>query len=113
MDNELIVTKNWWNNNWKWFLPASLLLFLLLLGFILTSGNGGNITTIAQAYADDALYQKAIGELDALVHQKLLVLKGEAHAFKRSLADMDRLREYLNYLETGRDATLFLLSWHQ
>jgi hypothetical protein len=61
----------------------------------------------------DALYQKAIGELDSLVHQKLLILKGEAHAYKRCLADMDRLRDYLTYLETGRDAALFLLSWHQ
>jgi hypothetical protein len=89
MDNELIVTKNWWNTNWKWFLPASLLLFLLLLVFFLTSGNGGNITTIAQTYADDSLYQKAIekantnkrvlsiiGKIEPL--DKLAILEGDA-----------------------------------
>ena len=61
----------------------------------------------------DSIYHKAIQDLNALVHQKLLVLKGDAHAYKRILAEMRRLKEYLVYLESGRDATLFLLSWHQ
>ena len=63
--------------------------FSLLLGFILTSGNGGNITTIAQAYADDSLYKKAIekantnervlnsiGKIESL--DKLAILEGDA-----------------------------------
>ena len=76
---------------------------------------GENILKNAKSVREhlDSIYQKAIQDLDALVHQKLLVLKGEAHAYKQTLAEMDRLREYLVYLESGRDATLFLLSWHQ
>jgi hypothetical protein len=58
MDNELMVKKNWWNSNWKWSLPT--LLFLLLLGFLLSSTIDENITDIAQAYSDDSLYEKAI-----------------------------------------------------
>jgi hypothetical protein len=60
MDNELIVKKSWWNRNWKWFLPTSLFLFLILSGFLLSATIDGNITDIAQAYSDNALYEKAI-----------------------------------------------------
>lgn len=60
MENELIVNKNWWNNNCKWFLPTSLLLFLLVSGFILSSDIGSNIMDTTQAYTDDSLYQQAI-----------------------------------------------------
>ena len=60
MNNELIVKKSWWTNNWKWFLPISLLFFLLLFGFLLSSNIVGNITNIAQGYSDPSLYKKAI-----------------------------------------------------
>lgn len=75
MDNELIVNNNWWNNNWKWFLPTSLLLLLLLSGFILSSGIGGNITDITQAYADDSLYQNAINKVKT--NKRVLDILGE------------------------------------
>jgi hypothetical protein len=60
MNNELIVKKSWWTSNWKWFLPISLLLFLLLFGFLLSSNIVGNITNIAQGYSDPSLYKEAI-----------------------------------------------------
>lgn len=60
MENELMVNKNWWNNNWKWFLPTSLLLFLFVFGFILSSDISSNIMDTTQAYTDDSLYQQAI-----------------------------------------------------
>lgn len=89
MDNELIVDKNWWNNNWKWFLPTSILFCLLLIGLMVSSGIGGNMTDIAQAYTEDSLYQNAVekvktnkralavlGEIEPI--DKLAVLEGNA-----------------------------------
>jgi hypothetical protein len=75
MNNELLVNKNWWNSNWKWFLPTSLILFLLLFGFILSSSIDGNITDIALAYSDDSLYEKAIEK--AKTNERVLEVIGE------------------------------------
>lgn len=41
------------------------------------------------------------------------ILKGDAQELKRVLGEINRVQDYLKYLESGRDATLFLLSWHQ
>lgn len=89
MDNELIVERSWWKRNWKWFLPTSLLLFLLLSGLILSSSVDGNVTDIAQAYSDNSLYEKAIkkaktnkrvleviGKIEPI--DKLAILEGNA-----------------------------------
>jgi hypothetical protein len=75
MDNELIVNKSWWNSNWKWFLPTSLILFLLLFGFILSSTVDGSITDIAQAYSDNSLYEKAIEKVKT--NKRVLETLGE------------------------------------
>jgi hypothetical protein len=60
MSNELIVKRSWWTNNWKWFLPISILLFLFLFGFLLSSNIAGDMTDIAKSYSDQSLYEKAI-----------------------------------------------------
>jgi hypothetical protein len=60
MDNELIVEKSWWERNWKWFLPTSIVLISLVLGILFTSAIDGNLTDIAQAYSEQSLYEKAI-----------------------------------------------------
>ncbi len=75
MDNELIVNKNWWNSNWKWFLPTSLILFLLLFGFILSSSIDENITDIALAYSDNSLYEKAIEKAET--NERVLKIIGK------------------------------------
>lgn len=59
------------------------------------------------------IYKRAINDLNSVVYKRLLVLKSDAQEYKRLLSEMQRIRDYLDYLETGRDATLFLLSWHQ
>jgi hypothetical protein len=74
MDNELIIKKSWWNRNWRWFLPT-LILFLLLFGFVLSSAIDGNITDIAQAYSDNSLYEKAIEK--AKTNKRVLEVIGE------------------------------------
>ena len=89
MDNELIIEKSWLKRNWKWFLLTSIIIFLLVLGLLLSSSVDGNITDISQAYSDKSLYQKAIekaktnnrvleviGEIEPI--DKLAILEGNA-----------------------------------
>ena len=56
MRNEL-AHRNWWHRNWKWLLPAS-----LLIGFIasISAILDGNVTDFAQAYQDAEVVQNAI-----------------------------------------------------
>ncbi len=75
MNNELIVKKNWWNRNWKWFLPTIVLVFLISFGLILTSSIEGNITDIAQAYSDNSLYENAI--MKAKINKRVMEVIGE------------------------------------
>jgi hypothetical protein len=59
MENDLIHKNNWWQRNWRWFLP---LISFLMIGifFFISSING--LTDFAQAYADTELCQNAINE---------------------------------------------------
>ncbi|PWA04217.1 cytochrome c oxidase assembly factor Coa1 family protein [Flavobacterium psychrotolerans] len=75
MDNELIVEKSWWKRNWKWLILTLTIIFLFLFGLILSSSIDGNITDIAQAYSDTALYEKAIEK--AKTNQRVLEVIGE------------------------------------
>lgn len=60
MDNQLIVKKSWWKKNWKWSLPTLVLLFIIVIGLILSLSIDGNVADFAQAYSDNSLYEKAI-----------------------------------------------------
>jgi len=59
MDNELIEKKIWLKRNWKWSVPATILL-VFILGLFLTSNSSEGITDIVQAYNDNSLYEMAI-----------------------------------------------------
>lgn len=59
-DNNLITEKSWWKRNRKWFIPTSILSFLLFIGIILSIGNEGSVTDIVKAYSEDSLYNEAI-----------------------------------------------------
>lgn len=61
MDNELVVNKNWLERNWKWFLPFATLIILLFTA-LLTSNSKGDLTNIAQAYAENSLFEDAIAK---------------------------------------------------
>jgi len=75
INNDFIVEKSWWNRNWKWFVPTSLFLFVVLIGFILSSNIDGNLTDIAQAYSDNSLYEKTIEK--AKTNKRVLEVLGE------------------------------------
>lgn len=59
MDNDLIAKETWLKRNWKWSIPATIV-FIFILGLLLTSNSQENITDIVQAYSDNSLYEKAI-----------------------------------------------------
>ncbi|KGG52673.1 hypothetical protein DI09_145p30 [Mitosporidium daphniae] len=57
-------------------------------------------------------YNLALADLDQQIAKKLRVLRGDAFLFGRLLQGLGRSAEFLRYLKVGRDAPLFLLSWH-
>ncbi|MDT0295067.1 cytochrome c oxidase assembly factor Coa1 family protein [Mesonia ostreae] len=87
MDDELIVQRSWWNKNWKWFLPVSMLILIVAAVFF-SSGIAVITNNYAQAYSDEDLYQDALkhvqsnpkavevlGEIQPI--DKLAILEGE------------------------------------
>ena len=87
MNNELIKPKSWWNKNWKWLVPISGLVLVLII-FIFSIGISGVATDFAQAYSETELYENAIekvnsepkvneilGEIEPI--DKLAILEGE------------------------------------
>ncbi|SRX56136.1 cytochrome c oxidase assembly factor Coa1 family protein [Aequorivita sp. CIP111184] len=89
MNNELIKQKSWWKMNWKWFVPASGILLIIISVFI-SSGMGGISADLAQAYSDTELYENALekvksdqkvnellGEIEPI--DKLAILEGSVH----------------------------------
>jgi hypothetical protein len=64
MDNDLIVKESWLKRNWKWSIPTTII-FIFILGLLLTSNSQENITDIVQAYADNSLYEKAIAKANS------------------------------------------------
>lgn len=75
MNNELIVEKSWWKKNRQWFLPISIVMFLLVFGLLLSSSVDGNLTDIAKVYSDHSLYEKAIEK--AKINKRVLEVIGE------------------------------------
>ncbi|WP_121666195.1 cytochrome c oxidase assembly factor Coa1 family protein [Mesonia aquimarina] len=74
MNNELIEHKSWWKRNWKWFVPVSGIVLIILSVFIF-SRIGGIGADLAQAYSDTELYQDALEK--AKSEQKVIDLLGE------------------------------------
>lgn len=87
MNDELRKQKSWWKKNWKWFLPVSMII-LIVVAILSSSGVGGIANNYAQAYSDQELYQDALehvksnsrvievlGEIEPI--DKLAILEGE------------------------------------
>jgi len=64
MNNELIQRKSWNKRNWKWFVPISGIILILITVFF-SSGMGRITTDFVQAYADTELYEKALKKVTA------------------------------------------------
>ncbi len=89
MNNELIKQKSWWKRNWKWFVPLSVIL-VLIVSFFMSLEISGARTDLAQAYSDTELYNNALekvkskqkvidllGKIETI--DKLAILEGEVH----------------------------------
>jgi len=64
MHNDLVEKENWLKRNWKWSVPAAVV-FIFILGLLLTSNSQKNITDIMQAYNDNSIYEKAIDKANS------------------------------------------------
>ncbi len=67
--NELIVRKNWWDRNWKWFVPTGCLGLLVLFGLFIA----GIFFGVTSMMKDSDVYKEAIVVVqhDKLVNDKL------------------------------------------
>lgn len=54
--NEFIQEKNWGRRNWKWLVPITAFLIVIIALLSLTNG----VTSFAQAYAEPSLYENAL-----------------------------------------------------
>jgi hypothetical protein len=88
MDNDLVEEKTWLKRNWKWSVPATVV-FIFILGLLLTLNSPENLTDIVQAYSDNSLYEKAIEKANSnkrilqtigIIHpiDKLAIFEGNA-----------------------------------
>ncbi|MEM5566423.1 cytochrome c oxidase assembly factor Coa1 family protein [Psychroserpens sp. AS72] len=88
MDNTIIQNKNWWQRNWKWIIPSTVIMFGLFVFFFY--GLGGAATDISKAYAEKDVYNNAfkkvktnnkasevLGELQPI--DNLAILEGSVH----------------------------------
>jgi hypothetical protein len=66
--NELIQRKNWWDRNWKWFVPTGCLSLLVLFGLFI-AGIFFGVTSIMEN--SDAYKESMV----AVKHNKILIEK--------------------------------------
>jgi hypothetical protein len=59
----------------------------------------------------DALFQKTLNDLQAITKRKLNVLKGDTVELYRQLGEIEQLEGFLQYQQTGGNATQFILDW--
>src|SRR5690606_27097276 len=88
MENELIHQKNWFQRNWKWALPISILAILCATLFF--SLTGEHLGDFGKAYSDPQLFQGAmekaqeneevkrvLGEIEPV--SKMAILEGDVN----------------------------------
>ena len=59
MNNDLIKSTTWWQNNWKWSVPT-FVVFIIIIVSIFLSGFGDTLGNYSKAYSDSKLYNDAI-----------------------------------------------------
>jgi hypothetical protein len=75
MNNELIKNRSWWSINWKWFLPTSIILFIIGFFLLIMVATDANVADFAQAYTDNSLYEKALEKVK--LNQRAKEILGE------------------------------------
>lgn len=59
----------------------------------------------------EALFQRTLSDLQAITKRKLNVLKGDTVELHRQLTEIEQLEKFLQYQQTGGNATQFILDW--
>jgi hypothetical protein len=59
----------------------------------------------------EALFQKTLADLQAITKKKINVLKGDTVELYRQLSEIGQLEHFLQYQQTGGNATQFILDW--
>lgn len=59
----------------------------------------------------EALFQKTLADLQAITKKKLNILKGDTIELYRQLSEIGQLEHFLQYQQTGGNATQFILDW--
>jgi hypothetical protein len=59
MNNDLITKNTWWQKNWKWLIPISGIL-IIVIASIFISGFNKTISDYSKAYLDSQLYDDAL-----------------------------------------------------
>jgi hypothetical protein len=93
MNNELIENRSWWSTNWKWFLPTSIILFIIGICLLITAATDGNVADFAQAYTDNSLYEKALEKVK--LNQRAKNILGEIEPIDK-LAIIEGNTKYSN-----------------
>jgi hypothetical protein len=66
--NELIDRKNWWDRNWKWFVPTGCLSLLVLFGLFIA----GIFFGVTSMMTDSDAYKEAMNKVQ---HNKIIIEK--------------------------------------
>jgi hypothetical protein len=59
VNNELIARKSWWKRNWKWLVPFTGVLLILVFS-LFPAGFGGILGDYSKAYTEPTLYEVAL-----------------------------------------------------
>jgi hypothetical protein len=95
MENDLIHQKNWFQRNWKWALPISIVAILAaILFFSLTAGHLGDF---GKAYSEPQLFQGALEK--AQENEEVKIALGEIEPVSK----MAILEGDVNYSDQNRN----------
>jgi len=92
MNNTLIPQKTWWQRHWKWLVPVSGVMVIVMVLFF-SSGMDEMTKDVAQAYADTALYKDALDKAKA--DERVIAVLGDIAPIDK-LAILEGQVEYTN-----------------
>ena len=96
MNNSLNPQKSWWKRHWKWLVPLSSMVLISIAVFF-SSGMDEVTADLAQAYADEALYENALDK--ARLDDRVIELLGDIEPIDK-LAILEGQVAYSNNNET-------------
>ncbi len=96
MNNELIKQRSWWKKNWKWLVPVSGIILILIV-FLISSGVAGNSADIVRAYSETELYENALEKVKS--DERASELLGEIKPIDK-LAILEGVVKYSNEYKT-------------